>query len=123
MIQTVWNVPKKNSSPSTSSQVELAVRAQKSKKKKIGGNSINKGEIFTMRGEIMIFKEIIFSGEYETPSTDNVHKIIGTKKVRKKTNSNYIALKIVMLTTANKISQFARECWNMRITKYEILLY
>ena len=34
-----------------------------------------------------------------------------------------IALKIVISMTTNKILQFVRKCWNMRNTKYEILLY
>ena len=34
-----------------------------------------------------------------------------------------IALKFVISMPTNKISQFVRECWNMRNTKYNIFLY
>ena len=95
---------------------------QHGKSKKQTGSDNGK-EIFTKRGEIEILPEIRFSGEYEKVSTDNAHRMIGTKNVRKKPGSNYISLKFIMVTTSNKIPQFTREYWNTRNTKYEILLY
>ena len=101
MMQTVRDVPKKSSIPSTSAQIELTVREQKSKKK--------------------LKRDLRSKSMKQTDN--NCTTTSNNKEERFITCGAIMALKIFMSMTTNKISQFVRECWNMRNTKYEILLY